>query len=245
MLLAVIVLVGLLAYLGIRPHQPWLLWLTAAVAGLGTDGIVRCHPAWHDRRPAASLLYFGLPALGAFGSGLFIHEALGGYPRALAAIPPAVAVGLIAYAEYQTVDFTARRYGSLRLGLAVAAYLAAFALFAMLMRPEVGVLPSAALIMLVSGVLTLELLRENRLFGEGAILLAFAVGLSIAELRLVLYFFPLDSLLGGALLVIGFYFATGLVHHVLDHDLEWSTAAEYGVVAVAGAAAVIVTRILV
>ncbi|MGE3696999.1 MAG: hypothetical protein AB7H85_17480 [Dehalococcoidia bacterium] len=244
-MLAFLVLVGLLAYLGIRPHQTWLLWLTAGIAGLGTDGIVRCHPAWHDRRPAASLLYFGLPALGTFGSGLFIHEALSGYARALSAIPPSVGIGLVAYAEYRTVDFTAGRYGALRLGLAVAAYLAAFALFSMLMRPEVDVLVSAVLVMLVAGVLTLELLRENRLFGEGALMLAVAVGLSIAELRLVLYFFPLDSLLGGALLVIGFYFATGLVHHVLDHDLEWSTAAEYGVVAVAGAAAVVVTRLLV
>ncbi|MCA9829784.1 MAG: hypothetical protein KC495_04855 [Dehalococcoidia bacterium] len=245
MMLSFLVLVGLLAYLGLRPHQSWLLWLTAAIAGLGTDGIVRCHPAWHDRRAGASLLYFGLPALAVFGSGLFIHEALNGYSRPLAAIPPSLAIGLIAHAEYQTVDFTARRYGALRLGLAVAAYLSAFALYSMLMRPEVDVLFSAAAIMLVSGVLTLELLRENRLFGEGAILLAIAVGLSIAELRLVLYFFPLDSLLGGALLVIGFYLATGLVHHVLDHDLEWNTAAEYGVVAVAAAAAVIVTRLLV
>ena len=45
----------------------------------------------------------------------------------------------------------------------------------------------------------------------------------MAELRLVLYFFPLDGLLAGALLIIGFYLATGLVHHLLDHDLEWST----------------------
>lgn len=244
-MLAVLVFVGLVAYLGIRPHQPWLLWLTSAIAGLGTDGIVRCHPAWHDRRAGASLLYIGLPLLGVLGAGLFIHEALGGYARTLSAIPPAVAIGMVAHAEYQTVDFTARRYGALRLGLAVATYVAAFALFSMLIRPEVDVLLSACLVMLVAGLLTLELLRENRLFGEGAIMLALAVGLSLAELRLVLYFFPLDSLLGGALLVIGFYFATGLVHHVLDHDLEWSTAAEYGVVAAAGAAAVVVTRVLV
>ena len=36
----------------------------------------------------------------------------------------------------------------------------------------------------------------------------------------MLYFFALDGLLAGALMIIGFYLATGLVHHLLDHD--WS-----------------------
>jgi hypothetical protein len=55
---------------------------------------------------------------------------------------------------------------------------------------------------------------------------------------------PLDSL-RGALLIIGFYLATGLVHHLLDRDLEWATTAEYLIVAAVGTAAVVVTRVFV
>jgi hypothetical protein len=143
------------------------------------------------------------------------------------------------------VDLDAARYGTWRLFLAVATYVAAFTLFTILSRPETGLLWSAAGVASVACLLSLELLRENRMFGEGAVLLALAVGLSIGELRLALYFFPLDSLLAGALLIIGFYLAAGLVHHLLDHDLEWSTAAEYLLVAAGGTAAVVVTRVVV
>jgi hypothetical protein len=223
----VLVAVGLIAYLGIRPQQAWILFLTAALAGLATDGIVRSHPLWRGRNPFASLVYAALPALAVLGAGLFINEALDGYVRTFAALVPAIGIVAVARAEYLTVDMEAPRYGTLRLFLAVATYLTALAMFTVLVGAEFSLPVSAVLVALVAGGLTLELLRENRLFGEGALLLAVAVALSIGELRLALYFFPLDSLLGGALLIIGFYLATGLVHHLLDHDLEWSTAAEY------------------
>jgi hypothetical protein len=72
-----------------------------------------------------------------------------------------------------------------------------------------------------------------------------AIGISLAELRLAFYFFPLDELLAAALLIIGFYLATGIVHHLLDRDLEVSTTAEYLLVATVATAAVIVTRVFV
>jgi hypothetical protein len=243
--LGLLVLVGLVGFLGIRPHQPWLLWLVALIAALGADGAVRSHPLWSDRHPLASIVFAGLPALAVLGAGLFIHAAFDGYVRTFAAVIPAVGVAAIVLAEYHTVDLDAPRYGALRLFLAIATYISAFALFTILAQPEVGLLLSAAGAAVVAAVLSLELLRENRLFGEGALLLAFAIGLSIGELRLALYFFPLDALLTGALLIIGFYLAAGLVHHLLDHDLEWNTAAEYLVVAGGGTAAVVVTRVVV
>ncbi len=244
-LLVGVVLLGLVAFLGIRPHQAWILWLTAALTALASDGIVRSHPRWDEHQPLASSLWVALPALGVLGAGFFIDEALEGFARPGAAVVPALGVGLAAYAEYASVNFEAPRYHSYRLGLAIATYLAAFAIFTVIYSADIPLAFSAALTGLVAMALTLDLLRENRLFGEGALLLGFAVGLSLAELRLVLYFYPLDDLLAGALLIIGFYLATGLVHHLLDHDLEWSTAAEYVLVAIAGTAAVVITRVFV
>ena len=43
-------------------------------------------------------------------------------------------------------------------------------------------------------------------------------------------------------MIIGFYVATGLVHHLLDEDLTPSTIAEYFVVSGVSAAVVIVAR---
>jgi Protein of unknown function (DUF5656) len=244
-LLACVVLVGLVAFLGIRPYQPWLLWLTAALAALAVDGIVRSSPFWTDESPFSSIVYLFLPAFAVLGGGFFIDHALDGYARPAAAIVPAVAVGAIAFGEYHTVDIESRLYGAVRLALTVASYLTAFALFTVIYTNGLDLSFGTAAAGIVSLGLSMELLRESRLLGPSSVLVSLAVGVSMAELRLVLYFFPLDGLLAGALLIIGFYLATGLVHHMLDHDLEWSTTAEYFAVASVGTIAVVLTRLVV
>lgn len=244
-LLAVVVAVGLVAFLGIRPHQDWILWLTAGLTALAVDGIVRSSPRWEGTGPLASAVYLFLPALAVLGSGLFIDEAVDGYARPAAALVPALAAGLVAFGEYQTVDFRSKLYGSMRLVLAVATYLTAFAIYTVTFTGDLSVPLGALCIGLVSVALAMELLRESHLVGPSSLLVGVAIGVSLAELRLVLYFFPLDGLLAGALMIIGFYLATGLVHHLLDHDLEWSTTGEYLLVATVGTAAVVVTRVFV
>jgi hypothetical protein len=244
-MLGFVVVGGLVAFLAIRPYQPWLLWLTGGLTALAVDGIVRGSPRWHGHGTFGSLVYALLPALAVIGSGFFIDHAIEGYARLAAATIPAAATGFIAWAEYHTVDIESRRYGSMRLALAVATYLAAFALYTVIFTNHIGLVPGAIATGLVSMALALELLRETRPLGQSALLVSLAIGISLAEFRLALYFFPLDGLLAGALLIIGFYLATGIVHHLLDHDLEWATTAEYLLVAFVGTAAVVVTRVVV
>jgi len=236
---------GLVAYLGIRPTQHWIVWLVAALAALGVDGVVRSNPRWRDEAPHASAVFLFLPGLAVLGGGLFIEHAVDGYARPLAALIPGLGLGLIAMGEYYTVDYGSRAYGTMRLILAVATYLTAFALYTVIFVSDVPLALEGLLVGLVSMALSMELLRESRLLGPSSLLVGLAIGISLAELRVALYFFPLDGLLAGALLIIGFYLATGFVHHLLDHDLEWSTTLEYLVVAAVGTAAVVVTRVFV
>jgi uncharacterized membrane protein YGL010W len=133
----------------------------------------------------------------------------------------------------------------MRLLLAIATYLTAFALYTVLFSRGVDLTLAAFAIAAISLALSVELLRESRLTGPSSLLVGVALGISLGELRLALYFFALDGLLAGALLIIAFYLATGLVHHLLDHDLEWSTTAEYLLVAGVGTAAVVFTRVFV
>ena len=236
---------GLAAAVTVRPEQPWILWLTAGLVALGTDGIVRSHPAWQGEGPFSSIVYLFLPVLTTLGGGLFIDEALDGYARPATAIAASLLVGVVVFGEYHTVDFGSRIYASMRLVLAVLTYLTAFALYTVIFTRELDVVAGAALVALVSVALAMELLRESRLLGMSSVLVGLAIGISVGELQLALYFFPLDGLLAGALLIIGFYLATGLAHHLLDHDLELSTTAEYLLVAAVGTAAVVVTRVFV
>ncbi len=245
MLLGFVAIVGLVAFLGIRPHQPWILALTAGLAALATDGLVRSHSRWQAEGPLASLPYLLLPALATLGLGLFIHTALDGYTRPVVAVGAGALVALVALGEFHSVDFGSRLYGPMRLALAIVTYLVAFAIYTVIFERDIELSLSAFLVGIASAALAIELLRESHLSGPSSPLVGLSIGVSLAELRLALYFFPLDELLAGALMIIGFYLATGLVHHLLDHDLELGTAAEYFVVAAVGTAAVVVTRVVV
>lgn len=245
MLLAGVAIAGLAAYLDLRPQQPWILWLTLALVALATDGLVRSHGRWQDDGVFASLIYLFLPALAVLAAGLFIDDAVDGYARLICAVVAGVAAALVAYGEYQTVDYGSRLYGSMRLLLAVATYLTAFAIYTVIFSRDLDLPLAAFCVGITSLGLSMELLRESRMLVPSSLLVGLAIGISMAEFRLALYFFPLDGLLAGALLIIGFYLATGLVHHLLDHDLELATTAEYLLVAAVGTAAVVVTRVVV
>lgn len=236
-----------MSYLNLEPAQPWILWLTAVLVALGVDGLVRLSPKWvaGESDAFSSVVYLLLPALATLGLGLFIDDAVDGYARAATAVAGGVAVGLIASGEFQTVDFGSRLYGPVRLFLAIATYLTAFALYTVIFSGSMDLGLASFTVAIISLLLSVELLRESRLTGPSSLLVGLAIGISMGELRLALYFFALDGLLAGALLIIAFYLATGLVHHLLDHDLEWSTTAEYLLVAGVGTAAVVFTRVFV
>src|SRR5690606_40865224 len=101
---------GLGASVTIRPEQPWILWLTTLLVALSTDGLVRRHPKWDGEGALSSVVYTFLPALGVLGAGLFIDHAIDGYARPLVALGAALTVGVVAFGEYQTVDFGSRLY---------------------------------------------------------------------------------------------------------------------------------------
>ena len=243
-LLAAMAALGLGAYVTLRPEQPWILVLTAVLTALATDGLVKLHPDWLGHRPFDSVVYTFLPGLWVLGSGLFVDHAIDGYARPALAVAAGGVVGLVAFGEYQTVDPEGRLYGRFRILMAVATYLVAFAFFTVIYSRDFELAFAGAFVGGVSALLSMELLRESRIVGPSSLMVGLAIGLTVGEFRLALYFYPLDGLMAGALLLIGFYLATGIVHHLLDRDLDVATAAEYLVVTAIAAVAVVVARIV-
>ncbi len=235
---------GLAAFLNFRPEQPWILMLTALVTAAGVEGTVRAHPHWRGGIPDG-LSYALLPSLAVLGAGLFINEAVDGYARVAAALAAGAAIGLLLYGECHTLTPGAAFFGTIHLARAVVIYLTALALFTMFVTHGLNLPASTVAVGAVSFALALDLLREGHGWGMSSLLAALAIGVSLAELRVALYYFPLDDLLTGALLIIGFYIATGFVHHLLDEDLDLATLAEYLVVTAVSAAAVVVARMYV
>ena len=222
----------------------WILWATVLVAVLAADGTVRTHPRWRGDFLDA-VIYTLLPGLGVLGAGLFIDEAIDGYARVATGVAAGVGVGILCFGEYHTVAVGTRMFGTMRLLLAVATYLTAFALFTVFFTRDLELPAAAAAVGAVSLALGLELLRESRLRGPSSLFAAFAIGVSMAELRIALYYFPLDDLLAGALLIIGFYLATGIIHHLLDEDLDFTTLSEYVIVTAVSTGAVVIARLYV
>ena len=240
-MLGAIAMAGLAAYLNLRPEQHWILALTALSAALAVEGAVRSHPEWRGGA-AGALSYAFLPLLAILGAGLFIDEAVEGYGRLAAGLAAGAATGLILFAEYHSIAPGKPLFGPMRLVLAVVTYLVALALFTVFFTHDLDLPASAAAVGALSFALALDLLRESRGRGASSLLAALAIGVSLAELRIALYYFPLDGLLTGALMIIGFYVATGLVHHLLDEDLTPATVAEYFIVSGVSAAVVVVAR---
>lgn len=243
-LLGALAAFGLGAYVTVRPEQPWILLLTTLMVALGTDGLVKSHPRWLNLRPIDSAVYTFLPALFVLGSGLFIDHVVEGYARPGAAIIAGIAVAMVAFGEFQTVDFEGRLFGPFRVFMAVITYVTAFAFFTVIYSRDFDVIFAGFFVAAVSALLAMELLREDRILGASSLLVSVAIGMTLGEFRLAMYFFPLDGLLAGALMLIAFYLATGIVHHLLDRDLDVATAAEYVVVTLGASAAVVVARVL-
>ena len=240
-MLGAVAMAGLAAYLNVRPEQHWILALTALSAALAVEGAVRSHPDWRGGALGA-LSYALLPLLGVLGAGLFIDEAVEGYARLAAGLAAGAATGLILFAEYHSIAPGRPLFGPMRLVLAVVTYLVALALFTVFFTHDLNLPASAAAVGALSFALALDLLRESRGRGASSLLAALAIGVSLAELRIALYYFPLDDLLTGALMIIGFYVATGLVHHLLDEDLTPATVAEYFAVSGVSAVVVVIAR---
>ena len=238
-LVALIAAGGLLAFTGMRPSQPWLLFFTAGAVAIAAAGIV----GGSSRRVEGDLSAFGfslLPATCTLAAGAFADQLLEGYSRAVLSAGAGSVVGLIVYAEFRSVDRRARPVGPSRLVLAGATYAGAFGVFTVMFQDGVQLAPGIAAVGMASWLLATSLLRGSGSVGMSAVLAGFAVGVGVAELRAVLYFFPTEGVLGGVLLLLGFHIATGMVHHLLDKDFRAATAAEYGLVAAGGTAAVVI-----
>jgi hypothetical protein len=241
-LLAILLGVGMAFYLAIEPTQPWLLLLVAGLAALGTDGVLRSHPASPFARPDDTAAFLFLPALLALGGGLFLEDVVSGYWSlgvSLATVPLFAAV---LYGQYLSVDARSPAYAAARLIANIAAYVTAFAFFAVVYEFDVGLLATAFCVGLVSLLLSLELLREVELQPRTTGLYATAIAMLLAEVTWSLHFLPLESFLAAAFLLLCLYVATGVVQNHLLRQLDLPAAAEFAAVAVVGLAIVVIAQ---
>ncbi len=243
-LLTVVYAVGLALFLAAEPTKPWILLAVVILIGMGTDGILRSHPHAHLRGFADTAPFLFVPVLMALASGLFLEEVVEGYWTVAAVGGASVLLAGALYGEYVSVVSHGPSYALGRFLLNVLTYLAAFAFYAAVYGFDIELLPSAIAIGLFSLLLAVEVFREAEADPYRALLFAAVIGLVVAEARWALYFIPLEGFLAAVLLLLVFYWATGLIQHYLTGHLDRTIALEFTMVTAVGLIVVISGRVL-
>ena len=229
--LAVVLALGMVAYLAIEPTQNWLLLLLSGLAAIATDSVVRHHPKANFQRVDDTALYLFVPVLFTLGLGLFLEEVVGGYGTVAIGLASVVPFWLILRAEYESIDRFAPAYQVSRLWLNVATYVVAFLFFATIYDFDLSLLTASFAAGIVSVLLAIEVLREEGMDTARTMLYALAIGGLIAEAAWSTHFLPLEGSAAAVFLLLAFYLMTGLMHNYLGNRLTRKTASEFATVA--------------
>ncbi|MDO8614915.1 MAG: hypothetical protein Q7T33_04150 [Dehalococcoidia bacterium] len=232
--LAVVLALGLTAFLAIEPTQNWLLLLLAGLAGLGTDGIVRTHPKAQFKRLDDTALFLFVPVLFTLGLGLMLEDVARGHWTIAAGLLSAGPYWAILHAEYASVDRKAPHFQLTRLVLNVATYVIAFLFFATIYDFELSLVTTSFAAGIVSILLAIEVLREEGMETGRTILYALAIGVLLAEAAWATHFLPLEGSAAAVFLLLALYLMTGMMHNYLANRLTLRTASEFTLVALAG-----------
>ncbi len=237
-----LVTLGFLMFLLIEPTQRWIALFGATVAALGTEGVLRSarrRPIDLGLDPTPQLF---LPALFALALPVFIEHNARGLWVPLAGLAAGVGFGAVVAAEVHSVRAYEPLLARAKLITSSAAYLAAFALYSLTYSFELDVAPAIAAAALVSGLLSIELLRDGDAEPLDTLRFAAVTAFIVGELRWALHFVPLDGHLAALALLLGFFFVSGVLHAHLTRQLERAVLAEYAAIAAAGIALVIAAR---
>ncbi len=233
-IMAVVLALGLTAFLAIEPTQNWLLLLLAGLAALGTDGIVRTHPKADFQRLDDTALFLFVPVLFTLGLGLLLSDVASGHWTIAAGLLSAAPFWAILNAEYESVDRTSPHFQVTRLVLNVATYVIAFLFFATIYDFDLSLTTASFSAGVVSVLLAIEVLREEGMDTPRTIMYAVAIGVLLAEATLATHFLPLEGSAAAVFLLLAFYLMTGMMHNYLASRLNLRTASEFTLVAVCG-----------
>jgi hypothetical protein len=219
----------------------WLLIVSLVIVTCtGADVFIRGHPQMQTRRlPTINLGFVAielapgfwiLPSFTIIASFAFFRL-FGASLGAAAGILASVAAGGLLLATLLSQHYALDRRPDVRhnarLALQTIAFLLAFGVFSAVYFARLRTLYSAALIGATGMLLAYALLQWTPP-RHGLGLLAFMVGLTVAEATWALNYWAAPFLLGGALLLVIFYVATGLLQNHLEGTLSRRIFWEYG-----------------
>jgi len=204
--------------------------LLTAIVCVGVDSIVRAHPALRSRNALYILSFWGLPGTVAVASMTILQQSDVLVFQLVTLAVTIVVLLLIVSAQYQTINSSDRYYRSARLSLNISVYVAAFVLFLTIYGDKSRSLLSATTILAISGLLALELLRDDPQDTPSAWLYAGIIGVIMGQTTWALNYWTISPLAGGVFLLLVFYFVTGVSQQHLWKRLSRHAVLEFALV---------------
>ncbi len=231
----------------------WLLvGALVVITSTGADLFIRSHPQMQSRAlPTLNLGvarlelapgFWILPSFAIVAPFAFFRLFSPLLDMTAAIIALAATGGLLLAAllgQHYALDRRPEQRHTARLGLQTIALLLAFSMFSATYYARLRFLYSGALIGLTGALLAYALLQWTPP-RRGLLVLAGMVGIALAEATWALNYWAASFLLGGALLLVIFYVAIGLVQHHLEGSLSRRVFWEYGLLGGGLLAAVVV-----
>ena len=219
----------------------WLLIASLVViTSTGADVFIRGHPQMQTRTlPTINLGFVALelapgfwilPSFAIIASFAFFRLFSASLQMTAFILALAAAGGLLLAAllgQHYALDRRPEVRHNARLGLQTITFLLAFGIFSAIYYTRLRTLYSAALIGAAGMLLAYALLQWTP-SRRGLLLLSGLVGLTLAEATWALNYWAAPFLLGGALLLVIFYVAIGLLQHHLEGTLSRRVFWEYG-----------------
>ncbi len=219
----------------------WLLiGSLVVITSTGADVFIRAHPQMQARALPTVRVgslefelapgFWILPSLTIVTSFAFFRL-FSGALQSTAFILALVAAGVLLLgslvAQHYALDRNTQVRHRARLAIQTIAFLLAFGIFSAIYFARLRWIYSGALVGMMGALLAYALLQwaPPR---QGLLLLAGLVGVMLAEATWALNYWAAPFLLGGALLLVIFYIATGVLQHHLEGTLSRQVFMEYG-----------------
>jgi intracellular septation protein A len=212
------------------PQQWLMVLLLAGLVMAGTDSIVRTSPQLSDRRLAYVATFWPLPALlvvlATQTLGLATSPAVWG----ASLVVVGVLLWLTIATELALLSREIRPKFWPQLWQQFIGYAIALGFYILIYQTRTRSAVSATAVMLVSGAVSLALLRNrpDRLFTTW--LFAAVIGLSLGQITWALNYWRTGALNAGLLLFLAFYVLVGLAQQHLRQTLSQRTLVEFGVI---------------
>ncbi|MHB9032136.1 MAG: DUF5656 family protein [Anaerolineae bacterium] len=206
--------------------------LATLLVCLGSELAIRTHPYLPDTSFGYSVTFWILPGVITFSSFLLLPTFVDWPYRFGFIFVVALLLYLVLSMQYHSMDPSGGSSWSARLVLQVAVYLAALIFFVQISSSAMRAIVSATSVLLVSAMLSLELVRELESRSGRIWFYAFSIGLLMSEFKWILNYVKIDARIGGAALLLLFYLLTGLTRSNLQKRLSGRVILEYSFIVI-------------